>query len=96
MFVIAANLTAIPEQKYKFLKIVGDLAKGSCQEPGCQRFEVYQSIDDPNEFIMYEEWTDMGEEATKLHTAAEYYKRYSSERNNIVAKQSVKKYQVMD
>lgn len=94
MIIIAANLTAKPGAGDKFLEIVGALAKGSSGEAVCRRFEVYQSIDDPNEYMMYEEWEDMDDAARAAHRQSEYYQHFDRERDNIVAKQSIKKYLV--
>jgi quinol monooxygenase YgiN len=40
----------------------------SQKEPGCLRFEVYQSDVDPNRFLLVEQWTDKA--AWEVHRQA--------------------------
>jgi len=96
MYVIAANLTAIPSQRDKLIQIVSTLAQGSLTEEACKRFEVYQSVADVNELIMYEEWLDLGDAVMLPHKAAEYYRQFDESRDFVVAKSSINKYRVCE
>lgn len=54
--------------------IRGNLAKlteGSRREPGCLRFESYQSESDPSKFLLCEQWES--QEALDQHRLAESY-----------------------
>jgi quinol monooxygenase YgiN len=46
----------------------------SLGEPGCLSYEVYQSSDDPHEFMLVERYRDQA--AIKEHGETEYFKEY--------------------
>lgn len=96
MYVIAANLTAIPSQRDKLLQLVSTLAQGSLTEEACKRFEIYQSVEDANELIMYEEWLDLDDTVMLPHKAAGYYRQFDELRDAVVAKSSINKYRVCE
>jgi quinol monooxygenase YgiN len=37
------------------------------QDPGCEQFDLYQNVENPDELLMVERWTD--EESLKAHYA---------------------------
>jgi quinol monooxygenase YgiN len=43
----------------------------SRQEPGCNRFEVYQSTNDPTRFLLHERWES--QDALDQHRTAKAY-----------------------
>mmetsp|Transcript_21297 Transcript_21297/g.43690 ORF Transcript_21297/g.43690 Transcript_21297/m.43690 type:complete len:153 (+) Transcript_21297:909-1367(+) len=47
-----------PERLDEFLELIQKNAEGSRKEPGCQRFDVLRSQDDPNKFFFYEVYDD--------------------------------------
>ncbi|MGM9796296.1 MAG: putative quinol monooxygenase [Parabacteroides sp.] len=51
--------------------------EASIQEPGCIRYELYQSYADSTIFFMLEQWQD--EEAFQLHMQKPYLRRYMEE-----------------
>jgi quinol monooxygenase YgiN len=48
-------------------------ATASRAEPGCLEFSVYQAIDDPRAFLLYERYT--GEDAFQAHRQSPHFKR---------------------
>ncbi|KAL9189413.1 hypothetical protein ACHAXT_009088 [Thalassiosira profunda] len=46
------------ERMNEFLRLIEADAVGSRSEPGCLRFDVVQTQDDPSKFIFYELYTD--------------------------------------
>ncbi|NLU73402.1 antibiotic biosynthesis monooxygenase [Streptomyces sp. HNM0575] len=44
------------------------------QEPGCLSFTVNRSVDDPDEFVLYELYRDRA--AFDAHVASPHYQRY--------------------
>ena len=48
-------------------------AEASRAEPGCLEFSVYQAIDDPRRFLLYERYTD--EDAFQAHRRTEHFGR---------------------
>jgi quinol monooxygenase YgiN len=52
-------------------KLLTEAAELSRQEPGCVRFEVYQSQNDAAKFILHERWS--AQEALDRHRTARAY-----------------------
>lgn len=51
-------------------ELLAEQARLSRQEPGCERFEVYHSKNDPKFFLLVERWTDQAAlDAHRLATA---------------------------
>ncbi len=50
------------------------LRDASRAEPGCLTFDVSRSNDDPNVFVLYEEWKDQA--ALDYHYETEHFKKY--------------------
>jgi quinol monooxygenase YgiN len=48
-------------------KYLGVIVAGALSEPGCRQFELYRDQDDPLNFILYEEFTDLA--ALESHCA---------------------------
>ena len=48
----------VPDRVDEFLGVIEKDATGSRTEPGCLRFDVMQSQDDPNKFFFYEVYVD--------------------------------------
>ncbi len=60
----AANTTQIAE-------LLAEQARLSRQEPGCLRFEVYHSNNDPTKFLLMERWES--QDALDKHRTAHAY-----------------------
>ena len=66
MFTVFVTLQVLPEQVGMFLDAIQTNARSSLRdEPGCLRFDVHRSDDDPHRFHLYEIYAD--EDA--FHTA---------------------------
>jgi quinol monooxygenase YgiN len=52
-------------------QLLAKAARLSRTEPGCQRFEVYQSQHDPSRFLLHEHWESQA--ALDAHRTAEAY-----------------------
>jgi quinol monooxygenase YgiN len=50
-----------------------ELRDASRAEPGCITFDVSQSLENPNVFVLYEEWHDQA--ALDVHYATEHFAR---------------------
>jgi quinol monooxygenase YgiN len=53
------------------------LRNASRAEAGCITFNVARSTDDPNAFVLYEEWKDQA--ALDFHYATPHFKQYGLE-----------------
>ena len=59
MFTVIVNLQVRPERVEEFLEAIHTNARASlADEPGCLRFDVHRSMDDPNRFVLYEIYAD--------------------------------------
>ncbi|GIX04116.1 MAG: hypothetical protein KatS3mg113_1122 [Planctomycetaceae bacterium] len=60
-----------PDDVAEIRELLGEQARLSRQEPGCERFEVYQSQSDPRVFLLVERWAS--QEALDAHRKAYAY-----------------------
>ena len=59
MLVIAAEISVKPDQIDAFKDLISWQAESSvAEEPGCQQFDVCQAEWDPNQFLLYEVYSD--------------------------------------
>jgi autoinducer 2-degrading protein len=59
VFVVLVDLTVRPERLEEFLAGIRANARASLsEEPGCLRFDVHRSADDPHRFLLYELYAD--------------------------------------
>lgn len=76
MYAVIVNLQVRPELREEFLAGVRVNALASVRdEPGCLRFDVHQRADDPNNFILYELYTDKGA-FYEAHRSAPHYQEW--------------------
>jgi quinol monooxygenase YgiN len=60
-----------PAQTAQVRDLLAEQARLSRQEPGCVRFEVYHSNNDPSKFLLHERWES--QEALDKHRTALAY-----------------------
>eukprot|EP00565_Helicotheca_tamesis_P002638 CAMPEP_0185728452 /NCGR_PEP_ID=MMETSP1171-20130828/3786_1 /TAXON_ID=374046 /ORGANISM="Helicotheca tamensis, Strain CCMP826" /LENGTH=143 /DNA_ID=CAMNT_0028397167 /DNA_START=73 /DNA_END=504 /DNA_ORIENTATION=+ len=72
---IIVEADVVPERMDEFLEMIENNAKGSRQEPGCLRFDVLQSNDDPNKFFFYEVYADA--DAAAFHREQPHFKPWT-------------------
>jgi autoinducer 2-degrading protein len=71
MFVAAVHIFVKPEALDDFMELILMDQEGTLAEPGCVRFDVVRSVDDPNEFLIWEVYAD--EEAAAFHKTTSHY-----------------------
>ncbi|MBR3993940.1 MAG: antibiotic biosynthesis monooxygenase [Clostridia bacterium] len=74
MIVTVVNVHVIPGKAEEFLKFTKYNHDNAIKEDGNLRFDVLQSRDDPNHFILYEAYAT--DEAAKAHKDTEHYKKW--------------------
>jgi quinol monooxygenase YgiN len=74
MLVNAVLYTFPADKAEEAAQLLIRLRDGSRAEPGCITFDVSRSTDDPNVFVLYEEWRDQA--ALDEHYATEHFTRY--------------------
>ena len=71
MFIAAVHVFIKPEKVDDFKEMIRANYEGSIREPGCLRFDVAQSKEDPTEFMLWEVYVD--EEANAFHKTQPHY-----------------------
>mgnify|MGYP001827168432 CR=1 FL=1 len=77
MFVAAVHVFVKPESIDDFMELILADQKGSLDEPGCVRFDVVRSIEDPTEFLIWEVYLD--EEAAAFHKTTPHYAAFKEQ-----------------
>jgi quinol monooxygenase YgiN len=67
---IVLTLTAAPGKAQELAAAYRTRGEEVMQEPGCEQFEAFQSVSDPNRFVVMERWSDAAalEAHAKLNT----------------------------
>lgn len=71
MFIQAVHIYIKPDKIDEFKEKIQANHEGSMNEPGCVRFDVAQSRDDPTEFFIWECYID--EDAAASHKITPHY-----------------------
>ena len=71
MFIAAVHVYIKPDKVDEFIAGIKANHEGSIEEPGCLRFDVAQSKDDPTEFLLWEVYVD--EAANAFHKTTPHY-----------------------
>lgn len=58
MFVVIVNMRVEPDRLDDFRAALAENAEATRREPGCLRFDVLQSTDDPCAFVLHEIYRD--------------------------------------
>jgi autoinducer 2-degrading protein len=73
MFTVIVNLTVRPDRVDEFLDGIRANALATLRgEPGCLRFDVHRSTEQPNQFLLYEIYTSPGAFYTEHRNAPHY------------------------
>ena len=67
---LTVSVTANPDGREQLLKLLRADVVGSRQESGNVRFDLYVQDDDPNRFVLIEEWPS--QESFEYHTQQDY------------------------
>lgn len=74
MYVTLVHVRVKPQFIEPFIQVCKVNHEGSVQEPGNRRFDVLQSRDEPNRFILYEAYASP--EAAAAHKNTPHYARW--------------------
>lgn len=58
MILIIGRFNINPENRTAFLSFADQVIEYERNTAGCDRFEIYEDVTVPNQFIMLEEWAD--------------------------------------
>lgn len=73
---IIATIKVKPEFHAAFQPIFKKLVDGSRAESGCVRYELNQSVDNPNVYIVIETWAS--QQAIDIHNATPHFTEFAS------------------
>ncbi|MGD7009336.1 putative quinol monooxygenase [Metabacillus sp. 84] len=72
--VITAVLKAKAGRESDLEKTLKTVLRPSREEEGCIQYDLHQSTDDPNQFVLYEIWAN--ETALNAHIDSDHYQYY--------------------
>jgi quinol monooxygenase YgiN len=58
MLVIAGTVKVKPEMRAEAVQAAIKMAKASQAESGCKAYRFYADLEDPNTFLIFEQWED--------------------------------------
>lgn len=87
MIVINAKFFVKPEVKAEFLAKVAALITATRKEDGCLAYNLFQSVEDDNAFVMVENWCD--QQAVDGHNKSELLLDLFKNMPHYAAKQSI-------
>lgn len=87
MFIQLVRIHVRPEKVDAFKEMIRANHEGSIREPGCLRFDVAQSKDDPTRFVLWECYAD--EEAVRFHKTTPHYLTFRERMPDLVAEDRV-------
>ncbi len=70
---LVVRMRAKPGAEDRLVALLGDLARASREEPGCQAFVAHRSSEDGSAFLLYERWD--GQAALEAHHATDHFAR---------------------
>jgi len=73
MYVIVAKFHAVEGSADEVARLLTEMAPLANEEPGCGTYIINRSVDDPRQFLLYEEYDDAA--AFTAHTETEAFKR---------------------
>ena len=73
MLTVVARYRAEEGHEATVARLLAENAESSRGEPGCLEFSVFQGIDDPRAFLLYDRYTD--EDAFQAHRRTEHFAR---------------------
>ncbi len=73
-YVICATWKVLSGETDAILRLLEQVRQASLAEPGCLRFDVHRSLDDPSAFFLYEQYES--EEAFDRHAASDHVRRF--------------------
>ncbi|MEL6169319.1 MAG: putative quinol monooxygenase [Pseudomonadota bacterium] len=83
MFIVTVKIQVKPEDLEVFMPLMRENAERSySDEPGCHRFDICQSRDDPGTIFLYEVYSD--EAAFQAHTRTVHYAAFSEAANPLM------------
>lgn len=87
MFIAAVHVYIKPDKVEEFKEVIRANHEGSIREPGCLRFDVAQSKDDPTEFLLWEWYVDA--DANAFHKTTPHYLAFKERSAELMSRERV-------
>src|SRR5512137_1219696 len=87
MFIALVRIHVKPDRVDDFTSMIRANHEGSVAEPGCLRFDVAQSKDDPTRFVLWEWYVD--EAASQAHKTTAHYLTFRAAMADMMAEDRV-------
>jgi autoinducer 2-degrading protein len=87
MHVALVRIHVKPDRVEDFKTLIRANHLGSLSEPGCLRFDVAQSVDDPTRFVLWECYLD--EAASREHKTTSHYLAFKAGAGDMMADERV-------
>jgi autoinducer 2-degrading protein len=84
MFVAAVHVFVKPEAIDDFMELILMDQEGSLAEPGCLRFDVVRSVEEPSAFLIWEVYAD--DDAAAFHKTTPHYAAFKERMPALAAK----------
>ncbi|MFO7530882.1 MAG: antibiotic biosynthesis monooxygenase [Candidatus Limnocylindrales bacterium] len=85
MFIAAVHVYVKPERVDDFKSMIHANHLGSIAEPGCLRFDVAQSKEDPTQFLLWECYVD--EAAAAFHKTTPHYLAFKEQMPELMSRE---------
>lgn len=82
-----AQLSVNEKKVEQFIKLAKTMVEKSKQEVGCLAYRFLNEIDKPNEFIVYEKYTN--QKAVELHNSSEHIKVFLESASPLLLEQPI-------
>lgn len=82
---IVARLVLKEGSTEQFLEYAKVMLEKTPHEEGCIKYQLFQELGNPNNFLFYEEYTN--QEAVDLHNSSEYLKNFIEEITVLLAEE---------
>ena len=83
MLIVAGRVAVKPERRADAIRMALDVASATREEAGCISYRFYADLEDPNVFLIFEEWQDAA--ALSRHFEMPHMTTFMQEMPSLVA-----------
>jgi quinol monooxygenase YgiN len=83
MIVIAGTVHVRADRRAEAVRVALEMARATAGEPGCVAYRFSSALDDPDTFLLFEEWES--EAALTLHFASDHMRAFQAAMPSLVA-----------
>lgn len=87
MITINVRLQVKPEKRAAYIAFVAELVQASLKDEGCLFYDHFESLTEPNQFAIVENWAS--QEAVAKHNETDHLKKFAAEISEFLEKDFV-------